>query len=295
MLKIYGAARGINPAGVESYFDKLHVWLRRPLTGDEVEELRQECRRGLHVGTEPASFDPGYRQLLQLHHPTRRALEMLVARNDTHLNYLEVALDLTFADQDDTDDAFRLIDRYHVKRHHRRQRLTYVGEGSVTRYSGPRSAPNVVVTYADRPSKATGELHSAHLEWRIRGSAALRRAGIRSVADLLLLKPRTFWLNRLLLYGLDQGELGRLYHNRYSRKRGAKKRARRSPWIIRHRRSKFTYDMNQRAGQTIERALGSTQAVLDFYGPVLGSMLRERCLVAMDDAHLLPGWGTSFD
>jgi hypothetical protein len=142
-----------------------------------------------------------------------------------------------------------------------RQGLRFVG--GVTRYTGPRKAPNVLAIYRDRPSKVTGEIYCVHFDWRIKGVPALRRAGIISVTDLLTLDHRQFWRERLLLRDFNLRDLGRMYHVHV-----AGKGRRRRQWVVFSGRKEFPYQVDLRAGATIVRALNSTQAVLDLYGKI---------------------------
>ena len=125
----------------------------------------------------------------------------------------------------------------------------------MTRYRS--KAPNVFVVYRDRQSKSGAEGYCLHLEWRIKGASAFRRAGFASVMDLLHANHREFWQSRLTFYRLDPDILGRRYCN------WIRQRPRRTPRII--RLGKFSYNLERRAGGTIIRALGSTQAVVDAY------------------------------
>ena len=45
-------------------------------------------------------------------------------------------------------------------------------------YDGPPRAPNRTVFYGKDTSRITGELSVLHVEWKINGLKAVRRAGI---------------------------------------------------------------------------------------------------------------------
>jgi hypothetical protein len=276
MKNIIGLAGQINPAGIYSYIDKLQVWLRQPLARRNLAWLRGQCGM-LQVRNKPASFDWTYVQRLQLNQPTHEAIQFLSTVADLHLNYVEVALDWTFEDEDDRNAAIALVVRHHVKRWHRDQGIRFVKW--VTRYSGPRSAPNVLATYHDKHCRITGELLCVHLEWRIRGVGAARRAGITCLADLLKLDHRRFWQERLLMRSPDPRKLGRMYHSHI-----AGRGRRRGEWITRIGKS-FSYDHHLRTGSTIIHCLESSQAVVDTYRKKfnVGSCMRN-----VDVEHLLP-------
>ena len=100
------------------------------------------------------------------------------------------------------DEAFDFLCRHVVKRWHRDQGIRFVvsdADGGITRYTGDRTAKNLLVIYNGRPSKETGEVECVHIEWRLKGRRALARAGINGLADLLRFDHRQFWSQRLLL------------------------------------------------------------------------------------------------
>ena len=265
----------INPTGVYHYFDKITVWLKHPLSFREVAWLTSQCG-SLHVLNKRPFFETSLEQRLQLYQPTREALEWLARRDDVLLNFVEWSLDWIFDHEFDRADAWEFVCQYHVKKYHRDQGVRFVGEGGVTRYTGPRSAPNLMVVYRDRPSKVTGELYCLHFDWRMKSAETLRRAGIHSVADLLRMSHRQFWLRRLLLYRLIPDQLGRRHWNYYQR------RTRRRAWIVQC--GSYRYDVFRRRGSIIARHQ-STQAVIDAYRRKFEV---RACLKPIDVGHLLP-------
>lgn len=281
-------AGGINPSGIYAYPDKVTAWVKCPLSAAEYAWVKERCgyvdlrRNGDLVKMRDRWVriwfpDPSYRQRVQMCQPSKELLEWFAHRNDVHMSYVELSLDWVFDDGESRADAYRFARRHHVKRHHRDQGIRFFqGEGGVTRYSGPRGAPNVLAIYYDKPSRVTGEVYCVHHDWRMKG-AALRRASIASVRDLLELDYHKFWADRLLLRSLLVSRLGRAHQNWFRRT------ARRSPWIV--RQGRFTYDVDRRVGSTIVRTLGSTQAVLDKFSRRFDM---RRCLVPIDVSHLLP-------
>ncbi|QPC43880.1 hypothetical protein HW532_15000 [Kaustia mangrovi] len=281
VLNLFRRADGIQPTGVHAYFDKVTVWLKRPVNDSERTWLEGQCGSGgLHVQEGPAHFNPALVQRLQLRQPTREALEWLAKRNDVHLNLVEWGLDWVFNNEGDRDEAWAFLCRYHVKSHHRQQGVRFVAGN--TRYTGPRRAPQVFVCYRDLPCRVTGELYCVHLEWRIKGAQTLRRLDLDSIDRVLRKGHRGFWLNQLTFYELVHDDLGRRYHN----------------WALRHRQHRpiyrpciaewpngFRYYLDRRAGGTLARALGSTQAVVDEYGSRFNI---RRSLFSIDIGRLLP-------
>jgi hypothetical protein len=266
---------------VYRYIDVARLWLRNPLSGSDLAWLRERAggyKLFVHEG--PARFDCNFIQRLTLYQPTDEVLKWLSRRNDAMLNYVEFALDLVFPCDEDRQAAFRAVVSMFVKRHHRNQKVRFVGEQieTATLYTGPRIAPHVAVAYADKPSKVTGE-PCVHIEWRAKGAAALRRVGIHNVRDLLNFDHRELWRDRLILCSIDRRKLGRSY-NKWrlkSRRQGA--------WVMRYSNG-FEYDMDLRAGSIIARACGSTQDLIDRCGK---HFKISHCLTRITDIdHLLP-------
>jgi hypothetical protein len=265
------------PIAVCGYIDVIRCWLRNPLSDSDLAWLREHAG-GLHVHDGPSRFDYNFVQRITLYQP-REALEWLSRRNDVSPNYAEFSLDWVFASEGDRIAAFRATACTLVKQHHRAQGIRFVGEGDhLTLYSGPRTAPNVIAVYADKPSKITGE-PCVHVEWRAKGVPALRRAGIHSIRDLLDFDHRQFWRDRLILCEVNRRGLGRRYNN------WTRKSRRRAPWVIRYAGG-FSYDVDLRAGSIIARACGTTQGVIDHCGKHFNV---RPCLTRITDIdHLLP-------
>jgi hypothetical protein len=76
-----------------------------------------------------------------------------------------------------------------------------------------------------------------HAEWRMRGHAALKRAGISTVTDLLNLDYQEFWRQRLLLYAVDLRDLGRRHFNHFNRTQ------RRGGWVSLYGRLRYDHDL----------------------------------------------------
>jgi hypothetical protein len=116
-----------------------------------------------------------------------------------------------FTNEAAKNEQFWWLHRHLVKPHHGNQQVRWYADQ--TRYSGPRRARNVLALYRDKHCKVTGEVYCVHLDWRIRGVEALRRAGIGSVRDLLQFDQRQFWQQRLRLFDIDASGLGRRHQN----------------------------------------------------------------------------------
>ena len=176
---------------VHGYIDCARLWLRNALSEAELAWLRERCGGAkMRVHDWHAPFDYAFVQRLTLYQPTGEAFDWLARRNDdVLLNYAEIALDWVFGSEENAQEAFHAVSGALVKRHHRDQGIRFVGEyEKFTYYTGPRRAANVIAVYADKACKVTPQ-PCVHIEWRAKGAAALRRAGIFSIRDLLIFRP----------------------------------------------------------------------------------------------------------
>ena len=168
------ATINILPTACYAAIDKINLWLPHPLSPAAAGRLERRCQ-SLHVLDRRMEFNRWYCQRLQLTQPTEAALNHLAQRARNALfNYVEIALDLIYADADQCQDAYEFLCRHHIKKHHGKQQVRLVGDNGSTRYSGPRRAPNVLCIYQGRHSKVSGEVNCLHVEWRIRSRQALR-------------------------------------------------------------------------------------------------------------------------
>jgi hypothetical protein len=267
----------VQPAAIEAYFDKVQVWLLEPLSNGELGALRAECDGKVHLKKKRARFrrwGAEYEHFLVLRQPSRKALEVLAGRKGLIINSLECALDWTFAEEEQKEIAANIVSQLHFKKYHRGQGVRFVG---ATRYSGPRGAPTIFVLYDDMRNRHTGAQECVHLEWRMVGLNAVRAAGVRSISDLLNFDHRSFWKERLLLFGVDLRKLGRSYHNHHLQTK------RRAAWISHH--GSFSYDHDLRAGATLVRAFALTQNLVDELSKRFSV---KHALIAVECTHLLP-------
>jgi hypothetical protein len=278
----------IKPTAREAYFDKVQFWVRTPLNDATLGELRSECGRGgLYVENRPARFDARYRQRLELKQPNRTTMEWIARRDDALINGAEVAVDYVFKSSADRDDAWEFLDRHLVRswHHGKNQKISIVkshsdtddNRSSGTRYDAGRSAPNGIVLYKENHSRMTDEVNCLHLEWRLKGLKAVRRAGIKSGQDLLEFSHRQFWQKRLRLYDVDdRRRLGRLITNRA---KGKKSRASKIEQTGRYR-----VNIDGRTGEVHVRSCDTIQELLD----KLRGIRSHRALVAISNEFLLP-------
>jgi hypothetical protein len=173
----------------------------------------------LHAHYKRAMFDPRYEQQVQFYQPSDEVIMDVAKVNDHYFNYLEESLDLTFDYTVDKEEAYQFISGHVVKNNHGNQTIAFKGEKATTRYSGPRTAPNVLVVYNDKHSKVTGEAHCLHFDYKMTGRRSLERNGIHSLRDVVNLDRKRFWELRLLLRKVDVKTLGRKYLNMLRRQR----------------------------------------------------------------------------
>ncbi|MDR6302563.1 hypothetical protein GGQ85_000239 [Nitrobacter vulgaris] len=271
-----------HPIAVHAYIDGMRVWFKRPLAPDEIAWLGQQCRAvprdeqyiKLRRHPWPMRFNRSYVERYNIFQPTDEVLRWLANRDGVHLSYAEISLDWIFDDEVDKDYADRLFRSIIVKKHHGNQGISF---DKGTRYTAARGAPNQIATYADLPCRITGEEYCLHIDWRISGSEALRRAGIHSANDLINFDYREFWRKRLILREINYSALGRMLWNR------GKQQKRRTEWV--KTCGPIKYHVDRRRGYIAATALGSTQAVIDRFRKEINV---NRCLIPIDVEHLLP-------
>jgi len=284
-------AVAIYPSDILGYIDRVTMWKRQPLSAPEIAELDRLCRGSLDVRrngewvpTKAGRLilvshpDRTLIQRFQLCQPTPQALHWAATWPDHHVTYVEVSLDWIFATGLEKDEAYEIACEYLVKLHHRDHGIRFYGKDEKSRYTGPRGAPNVLAVYGDKPCRITGEVCCLHLDWRVSGAAALRRAGLDTIGKLVDLDFRAFWSSRLLMSKMRFEYLGRLVTNACT---GSN---RRGPWMQPWPHG-FVFDVHTRTGQIIRRAYGSTQSVIDHCRKTVNV---QRCLVPLDVQHLLP-------
>jgi hypothetical protein len=258
----------VKPLALYYYFDKIQVWLKRPLDDQTIRRLHVEYGRRLHIRNKPARFNSSFRQRIQLTRPRPEALRLLAGRADAYLNYAEVARDAIYADPVDVEDAFDALAQYLVRSWHGKRQLIkqfymdwdkQARATAQSRYdANSRSAPNTIFFYKQPHSRITGELNCLHLEWRLRGDKALRSAGLKGKSDLVGFDHEAFWAKRLKLYTVEAEQLGRLIRN------GSKGlKSRRSPEV--NYCTGFPVNLDQRLGTILILGSGSIQALVDRY------------------------------
>ncbi len=142
-----------------------------------------------------------YHYVHMIHQPTKDTFLLLQEIQDRHpgvLHLLDVhfALDLTTKTSQDADLLHKALLGVYTPR---RLAMTERDEEVETSYFGRGRSGNEVAVYSDGKRKVRPKSPRVHLEWRIHGVKALRRANIDSAVDLAEVNHRDFWLKRLRL------------------------------------------------------------------------------------------------
>lgn len=134
-----------------------------------------------------------------IHQPTKATfcvMQDIQDRNPGIFSLLEVhfALDLITSSDRDADHLHEALLGVFVP-----ARLKSKDQEYSTTYMGTTYGGNEMVAYSDDKSKVRPESPVVHLEWRIQGDRALKRANIKSMMELTEFNHRAFWAKRLRL------------------------------------------------------------------------------------------------
>jgi hypothetical protein len=242
------------PSKIAHFPDAFPVWLRDPMSADDLDHLESLCGGKLRVENRKSRFDPENIQRLVLRQPSRKAIELLARRNDVHFNGSELARDLIYETEEERDAAYQFVIAHALRKDRRGQHVKVcLGEdGMTTLYSGPRKADSVSVAYPTR-SKVTKDRFALHQEERTKGPSLKRKVG--SLRELLNFDHVRFWQDNSHYYRVSDVEgLGRAYLNYHAGLLDPKAKARRKPHIIRI--GNTTYNVDARMGHQLIRVLG---------------------------------------
>jgi hypothetical protein len=193
----------IRPDRVHCSVDAVCVYLHRP---PHPRALATFDRRHYRV-FRPRPQQRSWCWLIFFHQPTAATLAA-IDRHGWPLCYVELALDWIIHDAIARTEAATFFHRHHVHPRSGDLRL-YVH----SRYTRGRKSRRNVVMYADRPSKMDGRSRCVHVEYRMRGAATLRAAGIHSARDLITFDHRSLWQELLTFVDLHE-RFGRYVMNR---------------------------------------------------------------------------------
>jgi len=199
------------PLSVLPYVDTVAVWLERKPANCNLVALRKHCG-SIHVAA-PFRWDRGLNCRIHVHQPTAEAITLLdeiAKKQRLVINMAHLVLDLIVRNQSEANALDDYINDHMVKLWHGKHGINFIRG---TRYTSRRRwGVQQLVTYADRPSKASKaapEAPCVHIEWRSNGSAQVRSIGIKGPSDLLGLDHRKFWRRHLILEEIKVEVLGR--------------------------------------------------------------------------------------
>lgn len=146
---------------------------------ERVQQWLRGYRRHGWIGP-PSPFETGGNGLVyfNIHQPRPPFIQELVgqqSRSGIAVHGIDVALDLLADDEEQNTRLHDWATRHVSQQHQRIGASIRIVRG--TRYTADRHAPRNTCTYADRPSKAA-RCPCVHIELRLRGERALRRAGV---------------------------------------------------------------------------------------------------------------------
>jgi hypothetical protein len=245
------------PTDVVPYLDAIVLWLPTPIEPRTFKKLRRCCgslREDPNVVTPDPRFHiwhPKLRYRLILRQPNETALRWVACRADGLVNGVEVTLDFIYDTPAAATAARAYLHRHLTRRWHCGQKIEfYDKDEDKQRYDGPPTARNIITDYPQEICRLTGQLNCVHVEWRARGSVAVRAAGIHCPRHVLTFNHRAFWQRRLRLVAIDPGRLGRWLRNRQA-----------------PRRQHAITAADERDGRRVIRRLGNNtaQGLLDAY------------------------------
>ena len=206
------AGKLIKPVSVYDYLDVVQVWVREPWCESERRIIKAHTAKVLWANqlgiNQPAWWDHRYKQFIKLCRPRKQAIEVLAERDDALITYSELARDYILADECQVWHGLRLSAKHFNQKWHNSRRMKVWPNGN-WRSGNLHKKGMVIQAYGDQPSKVTGEVDCLHLEAKITGSSACKRAGISHPKDLLDFDFDGFWKRYLTFVDVDRRRLGR--------------------------------------------------------------------------------------
>jgi hypothetical protein len=203
--------------------DRLKLWLDCVEYPGSLYALRAHCTAAKpSLGQMP--YNAVWKSSLELFQPSKECLRLvLIALGNSvrvSLEYAEIAIDLVPDPYHgfDVDRLEQLFISSAFPKHHRQAAICVQGTWYFERRADINSdrRSNVLTVYSDKPSKLDnnaigGAARCVHIEWRVSGSEAMRKLGLRSLDDLINFDHHAFWSSHIELYHLPRStQLGRL-------------------------------------------------------------------------------------
>ena len=201
--------RSLVPVSVEaraSYVDSICVILPERMPKDAFRKLRlslyaeQRPLKRRYVLRRVPTANDFWIFKLTVHQPTPTSVQILgEAVEAIRARLLEVHLSLDLITRS-PNDAITLQD-YLEGRLLPSTRLKHpISKFKGTTYFNRKTRKGVeVALYSDKPSKVSGQ-PCFHMDWRVIGTVALKRAGLATVSAILDLEHKIFWNERLALW-----------------------------------------------------------------------------------------------
>jgi len=259
------------------YTDRLTVWLSQPLTPGELRRLRNLCDY-VHIFDGDMPRNPKWRQRLQLVRPSLECLlrlQRIEAGQGILINYVELARDEVCQSPEALRSLYALRRTHEIRLWHPKTQKGYVFAGEAgTTYDASRRKHRQLVRYKEPYCRITGELDCLHSEFRLRGTASVRRAGIHCIRDLINFNHEQWWRTKTKLVAVDLERLGKRYHNTMNRTKLKRSR------VVVSRCGRFRFNLDRRLGTilwvTVGRCRNTMQGLLDLFR---GTRLLEPALV----------------
>lgn len=187
------------------YIDRVNFWLPTDRPNFDVKALKNYCGREPRVTKKPMYLNPTWRCLLELFQPTEEAFIYLQWNIVTPylINHFQPSLDFITEDLTDAETVKDFFIQHLIKRWQRGEIENKIGSGF---YFKERKAASNLLGYHEKLSKINSR-PSCHIEMRLQGSVAVKRAGIGRFEDLINFNHRTFWNKHLQLRRIKDVEL----------------------------------------------------------------------------------------
>lgn len=194
--------------GTVAYVDTVQILTDRALTRDELARLRPHCHSVRQYRRQDRRYP--YRLLIQL--PESNFFCELKRLMRTHycVNRVDLPIDLIVRNFVQARLTKRFCANNQVQRWHgKRQRSQYQ---NTMYWARDRWTRRNFAVYADKRSKLTDE-PCCHIEYRIRGADACRRAGFSTIDDFINIDHRGIWEKELRFEYMPEKALERLIEN----------------------------------------------------------------------------------
>lgn len=195
-----------------SFVDTICLWLPTLLPKQNFRPLRlallnaQETRKKRLVLKKRCRPDGSWFFTLFIHQPTMAALSVL-AQTLTPFRLIEVhvALDLLAESRADAEQLQRYVEARLLKSGRPTSPIHWIDDQTAYMGRGTRRGVELAM-YSDKRSKTPGGGCCLHIEWRLMGAQAIRKAGLESIDAIAGMQHCDFWDQRLSLWQAPSAE-----------------------------------------------------------------------------------------